>query len=167
MLKEFETNVQKQLQKFSEKLPHFSDGRIDYSKSKEALTIIVFVKYKDKILLLKRSDKVRTYKEKWNTIAGYLDEVEKPIEEKIYNELEEELGIERSNINNLKITRQYKIEDKKIKKTWLTYPTLVELIKNPKIKLDWEHSEFRWIKRNEIKNFDCVYKLAESLKKVL
>ena len=47
------------IKEFANKLPKFPDGRIDYSSSDIAPVITVFVKHKDKILLLKRSDKVR------------------------------------------------------------------------------------------------------------
>ncbi len=53
--------LEKILQEFSEKLPKFPDGRIDYSGSDKAPVLTCFVKFGDKILLLKRSDKVRTY----------------------------------------------------------------------------------------------------------
>ena len=76
------------IQEFADKLPKFDDGRIDYSNSDTAPVITVFVKYKDKILLLKRSNKVNNYPSKWNTVSGYLDEV-KPIKNKILEELSE------------------------------------------------------------------------------
>ena len=91
-------NIQEQkilniIKEFSERLPKFSDGRIDYSNSNIAPVIIVFIKYKNKILLLKRSDKVRIYQGKWNTVAGYLDEI-KPIQEKALEEIQEETKID-------------------------------------------------------------------------
>lgn len=60
-------NEQKMLEiikEFAKKLPKFPDGRIDYSNSDIAPVITVFVRYKDKILILKRSDKVRAYQRK-------------------------------------------------------------------------------------------------------
>lgn len=66
---------------FAKILPHFPDGRIDYSHASKAPVVIIFVKHKGKILLLKRSSKVRAYKGKWQVVAGYLDEV-KPLREK-------------------------------------------------------------------------------------
>ena len=55
-----EKKILKTIEKFANKLPRFSDGRIDYSKSDTAPVITVFIKYEDQILLLKRSKKVRT-----------------------------------------------------------------------------------------------------------
>ena len=77
-----EQKIIETLRELAKKLPKFPDGRIDYSNSDTALVITVFIKNKDKILLLKRSSKVSTYQGKWNTVAGYIDEP-KPIREKI------------------------------------------------------------------------------------
>ena len=78
------------IEKFSKKLPHFPDGRINYRSSKTAPVINVVLKCKDKILLLKRSGKVNAYKGKWNTLGGYLDEVV-PLRKKVEEELREDL----------------------------------------------------------------------------
>ena len=88
--------------------------------------IICFVRYNDEILLLKRSDKVWTYKGKWNVVAGYLDEI-KPLREKALEELREK----------------------------------------PKIKLDFEHTEARWVKKEDLSKYDAVPNLMEGAKRVL
>lgn len=144
-------------------LPRFVDGRINYSNSNIAPVVTVFVEYDGKILLLKRSNKVRTYQGLWNTVAGYIDE-ERPIREIVLKELREELGINRSGIKELAIAESYDVYDKEINKTWIIHPTLVTLKSKPEIKLDWEHSEYCWIDTEEIVKFKTVYKLAESLK---
>jgi len=152
------------IKEFSKKLPKFKDGRIDYSKSNEAPVITVFIKFKNKILLLKRSNKVLTYKEKWNTIAGYLDGV-RPIEDKVKEELREEINVKE--VLSIKIGNYFEILDKKINKKWIVTPVLVELKDKPEIKLDWEHTEFKWIKPEEMKNYDTVTKLDKSLERVI
>ena len=154
------------LKKFSKKLPHFEDGRINYSDSDKAPVITVFVKYKDKILLLKRSNKVRTYQGKWNTIAGYLDEV-KPIKEKVLEELREEINVNEKDISDIKYGNSYKLNDSKINKIWIVHPVLVELKNKVEIKLDWEHTEYKWINPEELKKFDIVTDLDKSLRNVL
>jgi isopentenyldiphosphate isomerase len=133
-----DAEILKIIKEFSEKLPHFPDGRINYSNSDIAPVVTCFLKDKDKILLLKRSDKVRTYKGKWNTVAGYLDEP-KTIREK---------ALEKH-------------------KTWITCPVLIELKNKPEIKLDWEHTEYKWINPEELISFDIVPKLDKSLRRVL
>lgn len=157
--------LEKVLQEFLEKLPKFPDGRINYSGSDKAPVLTCFVKYKDKILLLKRSDKVRTYQGLWNTVAGYLDEF-KSLEEKAREELQEELGITADMIKKIKLGEPYEFSDKKINKTWIIFPVLVELNKEPIIKLDWEHTEYKWINLVDLKKFDIVPNLDETLIRV-
>jgi isopentenyldiphosphate isomerase len=151
---------------FSKKLPKFEDGRIDYSNSDTAPVITVFIKYKDRILLLKRSEKVLSYKGKWNTVAGYLDEL-KPIREKVIEEIKEELGIEKNNIFSIFIGESYKFKDEKISRIWIVFPVSAELKNEPEIKLDWEHTEYKWIKPKELESFDIVSNLKESLKRLI
>lgn len=159
---EREHKILKTIKGFAEKLPSFPDGRIDYSNSAIAPVITVFIKYKDKILLLKRSDKVRTYQGKWNTVAGYLDEL-KPIREKVLEEIKEEIGINEDNFLSIRIGEPYEFTDFEVNKTWVIHPILVELKYKPDIKLDWEHTEYKWIKPEELKEFEVVSNLDKSL----
>lgn len=158
--------ILKLVEELSKKLPKFPDGRIDYSKSDTAPVITVFLMYRDEILIMKRSDKVRTYQGKWNTVAGYLDEI-KPIEEKVIEEIEEETGIVKSQIKSIKIGKIYSFTDEKINRKWIIQPVLVRLKEKPEIKLDWEHTDYRWIKKEDINRFDVVPNLKKSLNSVL
>lgn len=157
---------EKILQEFSEKLPKFYDGRIDYSTSNKAPVLTCFVKFGDKILLLKRSDKVRVYKGLWNSVAGYLDEF-RPLEEKAHAELHEELGITADLIKETKLGKAYELTDDKAQKVWVIFPVLVELTKEPEIKLDWEHTDFKWIDPADLMNYEIVPDLDKTLAKVL
>jgi isopentenyldiphosphate isomerase len=160
--------VQVLICEFAKKLPKFPDGRIDYSTSDIAPVIGIFVKYGDEILLLKRSDKVRTYKGLWGMVAGYLDEA-KPVMQKALEEIKEELGIilNEQDILSVKIADPFEFKDNAANKTWLTCNILIELKKKPKIKLDWEHTEYKWVKLEDIKNFNKIPSFEQSLKRVL
>ena len=161
-----EKKILDKVKDFGKKLPKFPDGRIDFTHSEKSLVLTVFIKYKDKILLLKRSNKVGTYKGKWNTVTGYIDEP-KPLIEKIIEEISDELGITEANILSYSFGEPFEFEDTKIKKTWIVHPAKVELKKNPDIKLDWEHSKYKWIKPEELKKFNIVPNLDLSLKRGL
>ncbi|MFE3845697.1 NUDIX domain-containing protein [Thermoplasmatota archaeon] len=154
------------LKEFGKKLPKFSDGRINYTKSNKCLVLTVFIVFNNKILLLKRSEKVSTYKNKWNTVTGYIDE-KKPIYNKILDEIKEELGITKKDILSYNLYESFEFEDKKINKKWIIYPSKIELKNNPKIKLDWEHSEYKWIYPKDLFKYDIVPKLDLSLNKVI
>ncbi len=147
-------------------LPKFPDGRIDYTHSEKAPVLTCFVKFEEQILLLKRSERVGTYKGKWHTVAGYIDEP-KPIQQKALEELKEELDIHIEDVSSFTSGEPYEFSDQRAKKSWIVHPVLVELNKTPEIKLDWEHTEFRWILPEEVEAYDTVPKLNESLKRVL
>ena len=154
------------IEELAKKLPKFADGRINYSDSDTAPVITVFLKYKGKILILKRSDKVSFYQRKWNTVAGYIDEL-KPIQEKITEEISEETGVKKEDILSHKIGKSYTFTDPLVNKTWIVIPAIVELKIKPKIKLDWEHTEYKWIKPEDLKKFDIVPKIDESLNRAI
>jgi isopentenyldiphosphate isomerase len=160
-----ETDILKIIKEFSLKLPKFKDGRINYSKSKIAPVVTAFVKYQSEILLLKRSNKVSTYRGKWNTVAGYLDEVG-PVKDKVLEELSQEIGVMENQIKSIKLGKTFNFTDKSINRTWISTPVLVCLKKKPVVKLNEEHTEFRWIKPEDIKKFDIVTKLEKSWERV-
>ena len=154
------------LKKLSRELPHFPDGRINYSHAKLAPVINCAVICEGKVLLLKRSRKVRSYKGKWNTIGGYLDEF-KSVREKALEEIKEELGIEKKNVKRIKIFKSFRVLDRKIKKTWVVFSVLAELKSKGKIKLDWEHTSYKWVLPEEIKRLNTIPNLQKQVIKIL
>ena len=166
-MKKTEDEVHKLIKEFSTRLPHFKDGRIDYSTSDTAPVLTVFVAYKNTFLLLKRSQKVSTYREKWNTVAGYLDNPNQSIFEKILEELSEELDIKKDQISSYSFGKYYQFTDENNKKTWIVHPVLVTLLEKPDINLNWEHTEYKWITMDEINDFDTVPNLKKSMKRAL
>lgn len=160
-MKNSEEKIFETLKKFQKELPHFPDGRIDYSHSSISPVLTVFIAVGEEILLLKRSDKVGAYKGKWNTVAGYLDEVHL-IQVKISEELYEELSLPPELILKISLGKPYEYVDTAISKTWLIHPVFVTLKGKPKIKIDWEHTDYVWIKPSELKKYDVVPGLEKS-----
>ena len=152
----------KLVERFSRTLPKFPDGRIDYTNSAEAAVLNIFVEVGGEVLLLKRSEKVGNYTNKWATIAGYMDEV-KPAEAKIAEELKEEISLERSRISSVLLGNIFIKTDPALKKTWIVCPALVKLKSRPEIRLDWEHTEYKWVRKEDIKNFDLMPGVEEAL----
>jgi 8-oxo-dGTP pyrophosphatase MutT (NUDIX family) len=162
---EHEVDIESLLRQFSE-LPRRPDGRVDYSHSDKAPVVTCFVKWGDRILLLKRSHRVRAYRGKWCTVAGYIDEP-KPIRAKALEELSEELGISETDVTGMVIGGSYEFFDPEARKTWIVHPVLVQVNRQPQMQLDWEHTDSQWILPEEINDYDVVPKLEESLRRVL
>ncbi|MFH1789163.1 MAG: NUDIX domain-containing protein [Candidatus Altiarchaeota archaeon] len=154
------------IERLGESLPRFDDGRIDYSGSSFAPVTSVFIRCGDEFLLLKRSERVNTYRGKWNTVAGYLDEP-RPIREKVAEELSEELGLSVEGASSVRFGEPYEFMDESLGRTWFIHPVLVEFDEKPEVVLDWEHTEYRWVRFSELGSYDKFPKFMESLRRVL
>lgn len=159
-----EIDVDKLLQEFRH-LPRFPDGRIDFSQSEKAPVVTCFVRWQHRILLLKRSAAVRTYQGKWGTVAGYIDEP-RPVGEKALQELHEELGITSDQVSAVRVGSPYQFFDSEARKTWVVHPVMVELKEKAGLRLDREHTEYAWIRPQEIADYETVPMLDESLRRV-
>ena len=121
-----------------------------------------FLRNSEKILLLKRSEKVKSMKNLWAGISGIIEDNEKPIK-RAKIEILEEVGIEESDITLMKEGNKILIESPQyVNHQWEVYPFLFSC-SNKEIKLNWENSDSRWIRINELNNFTTV----PSLDKVL
>jgi 8-oxo-dGTP pyrophosphatase MutT (NUDIX family) len=156
-----ESEVLEKIRELDKALPHFPDGRIDYTETSYAPVVTVFLKYRSDILIVKRSNKVSNYRGKWNAITGYLDRPE-PTESKALSEVEEETGITKRLVKKVIRGDPYPLFDNKIKKVWLICPFIVELNLLPNIKLDFESTEYKWISPDELTTFNIVNGLDKS-----
>ena len=124
--------------------------------------ITAFIKNNDKILILKRSDKVRSMKGLWSGISGIIENNEIPIN-RAKIEIFEEVGIKENKINLVKSVEKIKISSPQYENhEWEVFPFLFET-NETEIKLNWENSEYKWINVNELKNYETVPSLDKIL----
>ena len=116
----------------------------------------------ENILILKRSDKVRTYRGYWGGIAGYVEEGEEPLDT-AFKEIREETGLKDDNVELVKTVDPIEFTDfyEEEKYEWKVYPFLFRIRKEGKIKIDWEHISYKWIKPSDIDKFQSVPRLRE------
>jgi 8-oxo-dGTP pyrophosphatase MutT (NUDIX family) len=121
-----------------------------------------FIKNNDRILILKRSDKVRSMKGLWSGISGIIENNEIPIN-RAKIEIFEEIGIVEDKITLVKSIEKMKILSPQYENhEWEIFSFLFET-KETKIKLNWENSDFKWINKNELKNYQTVPSLDKIL----
>ena len=121
-----------------------------------------FIKDNEKLLILKRSNKVKSMKGLWAGISGIIEKNEEPLK-RAKIEIFEEVGITEDIITLVKSAEKMKIDSPQYENhEWEIFPFLFEA-KNPTIKLNWENSEFKWINVEELENYETV----PSLQKVL
>jgi len=122
-----------------------------------------FIKNNDKILILKRSDKVKSMTCLWAGVSGIIEKSDTTPLARAKIEIFEETGIREEEIELLKEVKQMKILSQQYKNhEWNVFPFLFKA-KNLEIKLNWENSEFKWIEPNEIKNYETVPELEKIL----
>lgn len=139
-------------------------GQVDYTNARWAPVINCVLKYKDKILVVERSKKLNFYPGYWNGISGFLDD-QKSLNEKVYDELKEELGFSKTNVKIIKLGEIFDQDEPKYKKTWIIHPVLVE-VKTDQIRLDWEARNYKWITFREAKKLKLLPGFDEVLKRL-
>ena len=126
-----------------------------------------FITNDDKILILKRSDKVKSMKCLWAGVSGIIEKNDAAPLDRAKTEIFEETGINENEIQLLKSIEQIKIESAQYKNhEWNIFPFLFNA-RNIEINLNWENSDFKWIKPTEIVNYKTVPELDKILSHLL
>ena len=125
-----------------------------------------FIINDEKILLLKRSNEVKTMIDLWAGVSGIIEKDEMPLS-RAKIEIFEEVGIKEEQIELLKTGQQIRIISTQYRNhAWNIFPFLFST-KNTEIKLNWENSEFRWIKPTEVVNYKTVPGIDKILSNLL
>jgi 8-oxo-dGTP diphosphatase len=128
--------------------------------------VTAFIEYRGKILILRRSQKVKTMKGKWAGVSGYIEKSEQPIRRAL-TEIEEETGFTNENIKFLEEGKPLEAADNMRPNNiiWVVHPFYFRANIN-EIRLDWEHDAYKWINPYEIEKFDTVPQLKEAFDRV-
>lgn len=139
-------------------------GQTDFTDIRWAPVINCVLKYKKKYLVIQRSMDLNFYPGYWNGVSGFLDD-KRSLEEKVYDEIREELGITQEQILSIKFGDIFDQDESKYQKTWIVHPVLVT-VNTDKVVLDWESKNYLWLSMNEIKKLDLLPGFDQVLKRV-
>lgn len=126
--------------------------------------VTAFLEHDGKILLVRRSQAVGTYRGCWSGISGYLEH--EPLEQALI-EIREETGLSGDETELVKEGEPLEIFDAEQNRRWRVYPFLFHVKRPDAIRLDWESLELRWIMPSEIDNYQTVPSLKETLTRCL
>jgi NADH pyrophosphatase NudC (nudix superfamily) len=129
-------------------------GQVDYTHVRYAPVVNTVVTHEGKVLLVQRSPDIRLYPNYWNGISGFLDD-SRSIEEKVTEELGEELGIQADDILLIQRGTVLLQEASDYNKTWLVVPVLAR-VKTADFKLDWEAARAKWYEPAEVVKLDLL-----------
>lgn len=125
--------------------------------------VTAFLRHDGHILLVRRSERVGSYRGRWSAISGYLED-ETPLAQAI-REVGEETGVPLSALELRVAIDPLLVEDGD--RRWLVYPFLFDVTAPDLIRLDWENTELRWIRPNQIDTLNTVPALADALNRCL
>lgn len=90
--------------------------------------------------------------------------------ERAQKELREETGFTENDLTLIRSGKPQVLVDQTVDIRWIIYPFLFQL-KSPelerKMRINWEHTEFRWIHPRQLSNYQTVPALEETLHHVL
>ena len=105
-------------------------------------------------------------KDLWAGISGIIEGNEDPLY-RAKKEILEETNITEKQITLVKAAPQMRIDSPQYANhEWLIFPFLFS-VNNPKIRLNWENSEFRWIHPSDLIKFQTVPSLEKVLTSLL
>lgn len=109
----------------------------------------------DKVLLLRRSNRVRTMRGKWSGVSGIIEGNEKPLN-RAKTEIFEEAGIAKSKIRLIRSADGIRIKSPQYRNhEWVVSAFLFEA-DGPPVRLNWENSDYRWVKIAEMGKYETV-----------
>lgn len=105
-------------------------------------------------------------KDLWAGISGIIEGNEEPLY-RAKREILEETNIAENQIILVKAASQMRIDSPQYANhEWLIFPFLFS-VNNPKIRLNWENSEYRWISPEDVVKFQTVPSLEKVLASLL
>lgn len=130
-----------------------------------AEVVTVILQHNGKILILKRSGKVRTMKFLWAGISGYIEK-ETPLERAL-NEIREETGLTKESLKLALVGQPIEVvEPGRPRVTWIVHPFLFDT-NSILISMDWEHEEYKWIAPREIDKYRTVPRLKDVVNQLI
>jgi len=131
----------------------------------EKRVVTCFLEYDKKILLLRRSERVGTYRGRWAGISGYIEEENTPYQQAL-EEIKEETGLDKEDVKLIKEGQPLEVVDEQMGKKWIVHPFRFQVMKPEKIEMDWEHTELRWIAPEDVSKYETVPRLLETWERV-
>jgi ADP-ribose pyrophosphatase YjhB (NUDIX family) len=119
----------------------------------------------DELLLVRRSERVRTYRGHWAGVSGYLEPGVTP-EQQAYTEVREETGLTDEHVRLLAAGEPLPVLDAAAGLNWVVHPFLFRVLAPERIQTDWEAQGVAWVAPEALSARPTVPDLAEALARV-
>jgi 8-oxo-dGTP diphosphatase len=120
---------------------------------------------RDEVLVVRRSERVRTYRGRWAGVSGYV-EPGVTAQAQAYVELREETRLAPADLTLLQVGTPLPVRDDEGGLSWVVHPFLFLVAAPERIQTDWEAREMQWVVPGEIERLETVPGLAEAFARV-
>jgi 8-oxo-dGTP pyrophosphatase MutT (NUDIX family) len=127
--------------------------------------VTAFLRHRGKILIMRRSDAVGSYRGRWSGVSGFLEDTT-PLTQAL-REIREETALHKGRLRLIKSGKPLEIPAPELGTLWVVHPFLFDLDDPAEIHLDWENIEFEWVAPQELGDYPTVPHLAEALDRCL
>jgi 8-oxo-dGTP pyrophosphatase MutT (NUDIX family) len=131
----------------------------------ERHVVTCFLEHGGQIMILRRSERVGTYQRRWAGVSGYIEEGRRPLEQ-TWTEIREEAGLDRDDVELVQEGQPLEVMDVGLGRRWIVHPFRFRVLRPEKIRIDWEHTEVKWIAPEDIDRYETVPKLLEAWQRV-
>jgi 8-oxo-dGTP diphosphatase len=131
----------------------------------ERHVVTCFLERDGEIMLLRRSERVGTYRGKWAGVSGYIEKGSTPSQQ-AWTEIKEEVGLDVEDLELVREGRPLEVADPQLGRKWVVHPFRFRVLRPEKIKTDWEHTEAKWIAPENIEKHETVPNLREAWQRV-
>jgi phosphomecalonate degydratase small subunit len=136
-------------------------GTLDLPDVRGAQVVTAVLRNKDRILIVRRSKKVGSFRGRWSAVSGYLEGHEEP-KARAVREIREETGIRKA-IFRAASSPVLARDDATL---YVVHPFLFD-VPSRRVRLDWENVEHRWIRPSELDPYHTVPRLKDVVAAVL
>ena len=136
-------------------------GVLELSDVRAVPVVSVVLRNRGRILIVRRSEAVRSFRGRWSAISGHLEGREEPKRRAIL-EAREETGLRRIAFR----AAGSPVYARDASTMYVVHPYLFDTATR-RVRLDWENVEHRWIRPGELDLFETVPRLKDVVAAVL
>lgn len=125
-------------------------GSLEIADVTEKHVVTSILRNEGRILLLRRSDSVGSYRGQWAGVSGYIEHGE-DAKAAAVRELMEEIGHDDVRLSKRIEPERFRDGDT----VWCVHPFLFD-VKTRNISIDWEHQSFEWVAPEDIAKYPTV-----------
>ncbi len=131
------------------------NGTVELPGVERKAVVTVFLRRGDRILLVRRGDKVGSYPGLWSGISGHMEGSD-PVKQ-AHEEVLEETGL-----SGVVVTRGKNLHVRDENIIWAITPVLMDVVTDEEVELNWENIEYKWVYPDEIRGMNTVPRLWDT-----